>query len=432
MRYSQYFLPTIREVPSEAQIASHRLMLRCGMIHATSLGIYSWLPLALKVLNKLTTIINEEHEAAGCHQVLMPTIQPASLWEESGRYDGYGKETLRMKDRHERELLYGPTHEEVITDIARQFIKSYRDLPKTLYQISTKFRDEIRPRFGVMRCREFIMKDAYSFDQSFDEAKQTYENMYNLYIRLFKRMGLRAVPVSADSGAIGGNLSHEFHVLAQTGESEIFYDKAFESWQEDDVNFEKFKDLYIASDEKHNPLTCPVEADNLGRMRGIEVGHIFYFGQKYSQSMNMAVTGSDGKAFYPEMGCYGIGVSRLVGAIIEANHDENGIIWPLPVAPFMVGLIQAKDDPTLSTISEDIYHKLTQQKIDTLFDERPVRAGTKFNDMDLIGLPFQVIVGNQTATSGMVEVKNRRTDERQNLSIDECLNFLTKECSPYV
>lgn len=432
MRYSRYFLPTLREVPSEAQIVSHRLMLRCGMIHATALGIYSWLPFAVRVMQKIERIIDAEHERIGCHRLLMPTLQPASLWQESGRYDDYGKEMLRIRDRHERDLLYGPTHEEVVTDVARTFLKSYRDLPKVLYQISWKFRDEIRPRFGVMRGREFLMKDAYSFDVSLEAARATYEAMYNMYLIAFERMGLHAVPVSAASGAIGGDLSHEFHVVAQTGESEIFFDQAYEDWSISERTYKNLANIYIASDEKHDAANCPVPSERLRQTRGIEVGHIFYFGTKYSKSMNMAVAGPDGQPMYPEMGSYGIGVSRLVAAIIEANHDDNGIIWPVPVAPFMVGLIQAKSDDQLNALSENLYYKLTSARIETLWDDRDIRAGAKFNDMDLLGLPYQVIVGNQTATSGMVEVKNRKTGERQNLSMDECVNFITQTFAPYV
>lgn len=432
MRYSRYFLPTLREVPSEAQIVSHRLMLRCGMIHATALGIYSWLPFALRVMQKIERIIDKEHERIGCHRLLMPTLQPASLWQESGRYDDYGKEMLRIRDRHERDLLYGPTHEEVMTDIARTFMRSYRDLPKVLYQITWKFRDEIRPRFGVMRGREFLMKDAYSFDISLQAAQSTYEAMYNMYLVAFERMGLHAVPVSAASGAIGGNLSHEFHVVAKTGESEIFYDQAYENWPLSERTYAKLGKLYIASDEKHDAHNCPVPQEHLRQTRGIEVGHIFYFGAKYSRSMNMAVTGPDGQPLYPEMGSYGIGVSRLVGAIIEANHDDKGIIWPIPVAPFVVGLVQAKSDTQLDDVCLNLYNTLTQAGIETLWDDRDIRAGAKFNDMDLLGMPYQIIVGNQTATTGMVEIKNRRTDERQNLSTEACVNFLTKVCAPYV
>lgn len=433
MRYSRYFLPTQREVPSDAQIVSHRLMLRCGMIHQTALGIYTWLPLAVRVMQKIERIIEQEHSRIGCHRMLMPTLQPASLWQESGRYEDYGKEMLRIKDRHERDLLYGPTHEEVVTDVARHFMKSYRDLPKVLYQISWKFRDEIRPRFGVMRGREFLMKDAYSFDLSTEGARATYESMYNMYLATFDRMGLRAVPVSAASGAIGGELSHEFHVVAQTGESEIFYDQAYDNWPSSERTFEKLKNIYIASDEKHDALHCPVPAERLCRTRGIEVGHIFYFGTKYSCSMNMSLTGADGQPFYPEMGSYGIGVSRLLGAIIEAHHDDKGIAWPLPVAPFMVGIIQAKTgDNALDAICQGLYDTLEKAKIDVLMDDRDIRAGAKFNDMDLLGLPYQIIVGNQTANTGLVEVKNRATDERQMLTVEACIQFLTKTCGPYV
>lgn len=433
MRYSHYFLPTQREVPSEAQVVSHRLMLRCGMIHPTALGIYTWLPLAVRVMQKIERIIEQEHNRIGCQRMLMPTLQPAHLWQESGRYEDYGKEMLRIKDRHERDLLYGPTHEEVVTDVARTFMKSYRDLPKVLYQISWKFRDEIRPRFGVMRGREFLMKDAYSFDTTLEAARSTYKSMYNMYLETFDRMGLRAVPVSAASGAIGGDLSHEFHVVANTGESEIFYDQAYDSWESSDRTFDNLKDIYIASDEKHDALNCSIPAERLRQTRGIEVGHIFYFGTKYSRSMNMSVTGPDGQPFYPEMGSYGIGVSRLVAAIIEAHHDDKGIVWPLPVAPFMVGIIQAKmGDASLNALCDRLYTDLQKARIDVLWDDRDLRAGAKFNDMDLLGFPYQVIVGNQALTSGLVEVKNRQTDERQMLTPEACIQFLEVVCKPYV
>ncbi|MEE8516532.1 MAG: proline--tRNA ligase, partial [Alphaproteobacteria bacterium] len=326
MHLSAYFLPTLKETPAEAQIVSHRLMLRAGMIRQSSAGIYSWLPLGLRVLQNITRIVREEQDAAGCQEILMPTIQPAELWEESGRYDGYGKEMLRITDRHEREMLYGPTNEEQITDIFRHLIKSYRDLPKNLYQIQWKFRDEIRPRFGVMRGREFLMKDNYSFDLDFAGAKRSYDNMYVTYLRTFRRLGLTAIPVRADPGAIGGDMSHEFQILAETGESEIFYDATFDELRAkgEQPDLETLKSLYAATDDEHDPAACPLPGDRLRTARGIEVGHIFYFGTKYSAPMGAVVTGADGESITVEMGSYGIGISRLAGAIIEASHDDAG------------------------------------------------------------------------------------------------------------
>ena len=422
MRLSQYFLPTLKEIPAEAQIPSHRLMLRAGLIYQTMSGIYTWLPLGQRVLMQLDKIISEEQDRIGCHRIIMPTIQPAHLWQESGRYEDYGKEMLRIKDRHEREMLYGPTHEEIITEVVRQYVGSYRQLPLCLYQIHWKFRDEIRPRFGVVRSREFLMKDAYSFDLDAVGARKSYEKMYNAYLQTFARMGIKAVPMQADSGAIGGDLSHEFHVVADTGESAIYYDKAFETMDSADYTMEKLSKLYAVSDEKHNPATCPIKSEQLISRRGIEVGHIFYFGTKYSRAMNFKVTGSDGQPIYPEMGSYGIGVSRLVGAIIESSHDQHGIIWPEAVAPFLIGLIDAKNDPATQAFSTQLYEKLNNARISVLYDDRNERAGSKFSDMDLIGLPWQVIVGSKTVANSTVEVKNRRTGAREDLSVDAVFN----------
>lgn len=427
MRLSHYFLPTLKETPAEAQIASHRLMLRAGMINQTTAGIYSWLPLGLKVLQKIEKIIAEEQDRIGCHRVLMPTLQPASLWRESGRYDDYGKEMLRFKDRHEREMLYGPTNEEVITDIVRQYIKSYRQLPQTLYQISWKFRDEIRPRFGVMRGREFLMKDGYSFDLDYDSARTTYKRIYESYLATFKRMGLIAIPVRADSGAIGGDLSHEFQIVAPTGESTIYYDAAFETLTRDQMTYDTMQHLYAAADEKHDADTCSVSQENLRTARGIEIGHIFYFGKKYSAAMNLHVTGPDGNMVVPEMGSYGIGVSRLVAAIIEASHDDNGIIWPEAVAPFQVALICAKtgDSDTLER-AETVYRTLKAAGIDVLYDDRDDRAGVKFADMDLIGIPWHVVIGKNAEADGVVEVKNRKTQERTQMPLQQFIQQCQK------
>jgi prolyl-tRNA synthetase len=430
MRLSAYFLPTLRETPAEAQIASHRLMLRAGMMRQASAGIYSWLPLGFRVLKRIEQIVREEQDAAGCQEMLMPTIQSADLWRESGRYEDYGKEMLRIRDRHEREMLYGPTNEEVITDIFRSSVKSYREVPKLLYHIQWKFRDEVRPRFGVMRGREFLMKDAYSFDIDYAGARRSYNKMFVSYLRTFARMGLKAIPMRADSGPIGGDLSHEFIILAETGESAVF---CHEDWLKRDVlaesiDFEgdlqpvvdSWTSLYAATDEKHDPAQCP--PDQLVTTRGIEVGHIFYFGAKYSKPLGAVLAKPDGEQVPVEMGSYGIGVSRLVGAIIEASHDEAGIIWPEPVAPFRVGLINLKPgDAATNKACEDIYARLLQAGMEVLYDDRDERPGAKFADMDLIGLPWQLIVGPRGIARGQVELKRRATGEREEVGLDAAL-----------
>lgn len=422
MRLSKYFLPTLKETPAEAQIASHRLMLRAGMINQTTSGIYTWLPLGLRVMEKIEKIICEEQDRIGCHKVLMPTLQPAELWRKSGRYDDYGKEMLRFKDRHEREMLYGPTNEEVITDIIHQYVKSYRQVPQVLYQIQWKFRDEVRPRFGVMRGREFLMKDGYSFDIDFESAKRTYERIFESYLRTFARMDLTAIPVRADSGAIGGDMSHEFQIVAPTGESTIYYDAAFDHLTLEQMTLKNVESLYAAADEKHDPATCPLAADQIKTARGIEIGHIFYFGTKYSEPLGAKVVGPDGQMITLEMGSYGIGVSRLVAAIIEANHDEHGIKWPEAVAPFKVGLLNLKmGDKKAETIAESVYHTLTNKGVEVLYDDRDERAGTKFADMDLIGLPWQLIIGARTVESGTAEVKCRRTGKREELALEAAI-----------
>jgi prolyl-tRNA synthetase len=430
MRLSAYFLPTLRETPAEAQIASHRLMLRAGMIRQASAGIYSWLPLGFRVLKKIEQIVREEQDAAGCQEMLMPTIQSADLWRESGRYEDYGKEMLRIRDRHERDMLYGPTNEEVITDIFRSAVKSYREVPKLLYHIQWKFRDEVRPRFGVMRGREFLMKDAYSFDIDYAGARRSYNKMFVSYLRTFARMGLKAIPMRADSGPIGGDLSHEFIILAETGESAVFCHK---DWLKRDVLSEQidfegdlqpvvdsWTSLYAATDEKHDPAGCPPE--QLVTTRGIEVGHIFYFGAKYSEPLGALLAKPDGEQVPVEMGSYGIGVSRLVGAIIEASHDEAGIIWPEPVAPFQVGLINLKPgDAATNKACEDIYGRLRQSGAEVLYDDRDERAGAKFADMDLIGLPWQLVIGPRGVAQGKVELKRRATGEREEIGPDAAL-----------
>ena len=435
MRLSAYFLPTLKDTPTEAQILSHRLMLRAGMIRQTSAGIYAWLPLGHRVLRKIEEIVRSEQDAAGAVELLMPTIQSAELWRASGRYEDYGKEMLRIRDRHDREMLFGPTAEEVITDIVKGAIKSYRDLPRTLYNIQWKFRDEIRPRFGVMRGREFLMKDAYSFDLDFDGARRAYQTMFLAYLRTFARMGLRAIPMKAESGPIGGDMSHEFIILAETGESAVFCDRR---WVEHDVLaaapaydqdlgpfFADATALYAATEEKHDPAACPLPADRLVMARGIEVGHIFYFGTKYSKPLGAVVAGADGNPVTLEMGSYGIGVSRLVAAVIEASHDDAGIIWPEAVAPFKLGLINLKSgDAACELACADLYGDLRTAGVEVLYDDRDERPGVKFADMDLIGLPWQLVVGPRGLKTGLVEIKNRATGERQEVSLESARSRL--------
>jgi len=431
MRLSRYFLPLLKETPADAQIVSHQLMLRAGMIRQSSAGIYSWLPLGLRVMSKVAQIVREEMNAAGAHEILMPAIQPAELWQESGRYEDYGKEMLRMVDRHDRPMLFGPTHEEVVTDIFRRSIRSYRDLPVNLYQIQWKFRDEIRPRFGIMRGREFLMKDNYSFDLDLAGAMRSYDNMFVAYLKTYRRMGLTAIPMRADSGAIGGNLSHEFQVLAATGESQVHYDAAFEDFDflhasADEATVEHLKGLYAATDEEHDPTRCPVLPERLRSGRGIEVGQIFYFGTKYSRPMGATVMGPDGEEVPVEMGSYGIGVSRLVGALIEVFHDDAGIIWPEPVAPFALGLINLRPgDAGCDAVSGELEAKLARAGLEVLVDDRTESAGAKFATMDLIGLPWQAVVGPRGVKQGVVELKQRATGERAELSPEALLKRLT-------
>lgn len=416
MRLSQYFLPTLKENPIDATVASHQLMVRAGMIRQTASGIYTWLPLGLKVLRKVERIVKEEMDKSGALEVLMPTIQPAELWQESGRYDAYGKEMLRIKDRHDRDILYGPTHEEVITDIFRKNVTSYKDLPKNLYQIHWKFRDEIRPRFGLMRGREFLMKDSYSFDIDESAAKKTYNLMYETYFKIFRRMGLKPMAVRANTGAIGGDLSHEFHILADTGESAIFYDKKFDELKTFDVA--EMQSLYAMADEMHVAEKCPIAPEQLNSRRGIEVGHIFNFGLKYSKAMEAGVMGPDGSKIYPNMGSYGIGVSRVVAAAIEANHDTNGIIWPREIAPFQVALINVRaGDELCDKVCEEIYQKLSAQNIEVIFDDTKNSLGQKLATADLIGIPTQIVVGPKSAAAGKVEVKDRQSGEKKELEI---------------
>jgi prolyl-tRNA synthetase len=434
MRLSRYFLPILRETPKEAEIVSHRLMLRAGMIRQEAAGIYAFLPLGLRVLNKVNRIVREEQNRAGAIELLMPTIQSAELWRESGRYEAYGKEMLRIKDRHEREMLYGPTNEEMITEIFRSYVQSYKDLPLILYHIQWKFRDEVRPRFGVMRGREFLMKDAYSFDLDFEGAKHSYNRMFVAYLRTFARMGLRSIPMVAESGPIGGNLSHEFIILADTGESEVFCDSEYLNFEVPgpDVDFDhvgrlqaivdKWTSLYAATSEKHDPAAFAKLGSKGLSARGIEVGHIFYFGTKYSEPMKAVVTGPDGADRPIHGGSYGIGPSRLVAAIIEAFHDEAGIRWPDAVAPFNVAILNLKQGGSdTDAACEKLYAALTAKGIDVLYHDLDERPGSKFATADLIGIPWQIMVGPRGLAEGKVEVKRRFDGTRELLTPADAL-----------
>ena len=429
MRLSRYFLPVLKENPSEAQIVSHRLMLRAGMIKQSAAGIYSWLPLGFKILRKLENIVHEEQARAGHMAMLMPTIQSADLWRESGRYDAYGEEMLRIKDRGGREMLFTPTAEELITDIFRAHVSSYKDLPLTMYQIQWKFRDEIRPRFGVMRGREFLMKDGYNFDLTKEDALHAYNRHLVSYLRTYERMGLQAIPMRADSGPIGGDDTHEFLVLAETGESEVFYDSAVTdlSFGDRDIDYgsvadcaavmEEFTSRYARTDETHDPaLFDAIPEERRRTARGIEVGQIFYFGTKYSEAMGATVQGPDGKPVPVHMGSHGIGVSRLMGAIIEASHDDKGIIWPEGVTPYHAGIVNLKQgDAEADAACEALYASLTALGLEPLYDDRNERAGGKFATMDLIGLPWRITVGPRGLKNGVVELTSRRTGESEEL-----------------
>lgn len=436
MRLSRYFLPTLKDTPSEAQIISHQLMLRAGLVRQEAAGIYAWLPLGLRVLRKIETIVREEQQRAGAVELLMPTLQLADLWRESGRYDAYGPEMLRITDRHERELLYGPTNEEMITDIFRAYVKSYKALPLNLFHIQWKFRDERRPRFGVMRGREFLMKDAYSFDVDEASARKAYNRMFVAYLNTFARMGLKAVPMRADTGPIGGDLSHEFIVLADTGESAVFCDRklvempapgADVDWNDLQAIVDERISLYAATEEMHDTAVFEsqtAEGDRLAA-RGIEVGHIFYFGTKYSVPMKANVQGPDGKDAPVHMGSYGVGVSRLLGAIIEASHDDAGIIWPDAVAPFDVVVINLRtNDEAVCTACEDAVERLEGAGFDVLYDDTDERPGGKFATADLIGIPWQLTIGPKGVAEGVVELKRRATGEKVTLSLDAALERL--------
>jgi prolyl-tRNA synthetase len=432
MRLSRYFLPVLKETPREAQIVSHRLMLQAGMIRQASAGIYSWLPLGYKVLKKIEDIVHEEQIRAGHIPMLMPTLQSADLWRESGRYDDYGEEMLRITDRHGRDMLYGPTNEELITDIFRAYVSSYRDLPLTLYHIQWKFRDEVRPRFGVMRGREFYMKDGYNFDLTKEDALHAYNRHLVSYLRSYERMGLQAIPMRADSGPIGGDDTHEFLVLAETGESEVFYDSAvtdltfgdreidYDSVEQCQSILEEFTSKYARTDETHDEEVFNAIPEERRRVaRGIEVGQIFYFGTKYSDAMGATVQGPDGKSVPVHMGSHGIGVSRLVGAIIEASHDDKGIIWPEGVTPFHCGIVNLRQgDAEADAACEALYKALTAKGLEPLYDDRDERAGAKFHTMDLIGLPWRITVGPRGLKNGVVELTSRRTGESEELAPD--------------
>jgi prolyl-tRNA synthetase len=435
MRLSRYFLPILRETPKEAEIASHRLMLRAGMMRQEAAGIYAFLPLGLRVLKKVCDIVREEQDRAGAIELLMPTIQSADLWRESGRYEAYGKEMLRIKDRHERDMLYGPTNEEMITELFRGYVRSYKDLPLNLYHIQWKFRDEVRPRFGLMRGREFLMKDAYSFDLDFAGAKHAYNRMFVAYLRTFARLGLRSIPMVAESGPIGGNLSHEFIILADTGESEVFCDKEYLAFDVPgpDVDFthvgrlqaivDKWTSLYAATSEKHDAAAFAKLGAGQGlSARGIEVGHIFYFGTKYSEPMKATVAGHDGVERPVHMGSYGIGPSRLVAAIIEASHDDAGIVWPESVAPFKVAILNLKQGaPDTDAACERLYAAFAAKGVDALYDDRDERPGSKFATADLIGIPWQLMVGPRGLAEGKVELKRRSDGTRELLTPDDAL-----------
>ncbi len=440
MRLSRYFLPVLKETPSEAQIVSHRYMLRAGMIKQASAGIYSWLPLGYKVLRRIEQIVHEEQIRAGHIPMLMPTLQSADLWRESGRYDDYGQEMLRIKDRHGRDMLYGPTNEELITDIFRSHVSSYKDLPMTLYHIQWKFRDEIRPRFGVMRGREFLMKDGYNFDLTEEDARHAYNRHLVSYLRTYERMGLQAIPMRADSGPIGGDDTHEFLVLAETGESEVFYDSEITdlSFGDRDIDYDshhacravldEFTSRYARTDETHDEAEfANVPEDRRRTARGIEVGQIFYFGTKYSEPMGATVQGPDGQQTPVHMGSHGIGVSRLLGAIIEASHDDKGIIWPEGVTPFHAGILNMRQgDAGTDAACEALEKAIAAKGLETLYDDREERAGAKFATMDLIGLPWRITVGPRGLEKGVVELTSRRTGESEEMSADAAVDRLAQ------
>ena len=434
MLLSKFFMPVLKEVPKEAEIISHVLMLRTGMIQQSSSGIYSWLPLGKIVLEKIIDICRKEMIDAGANEILMPTLQSADIWKQSGRYEDYGKEMLRIKDRNDRDLLYGPTNEELVTEIFRTHVKSYKQLPLNLFHIQWKFRDELRPRFGVMRGREFLMKDAYSYDIDYASSIKSYNIMFISYMQLFKKMGLKAIPMKADTGPIGGDLSHEFIIIAETGESEVYVEDNLLNFQSslENINYnndlqkevDKYTSFYAATEEKHDPNDYKNNL-NLVKTRGIEVGHIFHFGQKYSIPMNASVSDSEGKSISPYMGSYGVGLSRLVGAVIEANHDNNGIVWPKEVTPWSYNIINLKNgDHTCDEICSNLYKLMKENSLSVLYDDTLERAGAKLAKADLIGLPYQIIIGPKGVKDKLFDVKNRKSGDVSKLTYNELLNFL--------
>ena len=440
MYISKSFIPILKNIPSEAKIKSHQLMLRVGMIKQSSAGIYSWLPLGFKVMKKIEKIVREEQNKIGVQEILMPTIQSSEIWKESGRYEDYGEEMLRIKDRQDREMLYGPTNEELVTDIFRSSIKSYKSLPQLLYHIQWKFRDEIRPRFGIMRCREFYMKDAYSFDVSDEEAFFSYNKFFLSYLNTFRRLNLAAIPMAADTGPIGGNLSHEFIILAETGESKIFTDKRIFDLNTDGTKLEKksledmrknYEKYYSVTDDKFNKEEFENKVLDENRLitKGIEVGHIFYFGDKYSKPMGASVDLPGGKKDFVKMGSYGIGVSRLVGAIIEAKYDEKNEImkWPISVAPYEVAIIPMlnKNDTSALDKANNIYSELNENNIDAIIDDTDENFSSKIKKMNLIGAPFQIIIGKQTE-GDLLEFKEVGKDS-QKLKLKDIIKLITEQ-----
>ena len=439
VRLSQYFLPTLREAPAEAQIASHQLMLRAGMIKQSSAGIYSLLPLGFRVLKKIEQIVREEQDRIGAAELLMPTIQSADLWQKSGRYEDYGKEMLRIKDRHDRDMLYGPTNEELVTEIFRSGAKSYRDVPKLLYHIQWKFRDEVRPRFGVMRGREFYMKDAYSFDANRADALDSYNKFFVAYLRTFARMGLKSIPMKAETGPIGGENSHEFIILADTGESQVFchasylerdgLDVANDSGEARAKVVQDWTRDYAATEDEHDAAAFAAipEADRVST-RGIEIGHIFYFGTKYSTPLGANIIDDTGANVPVHMGSYGIGVSRLLGAIIEAHHDDKGIIWPSAIAPFQLGIVNVKPaDTETSAAAETLIEAANNAGIEVLYDDRDQRAGVKFAEMELLGIPWRVVVSPKALEAGSFEVTERKTGQSHQMALNDIVTFLSEQ-----
>tara|TARA_B100001245_G_C22874949_1_gene420734 strand:+ start:495 stop:1778 length:1284 start_codon:yes stop_codon:yes gene_type:complete len=413
MKLSDYFLKPRKDIPSDATLISHKLMIKSSMIKQTTSGIYAWLPLGLKILKKIEDIVRKFHNLYGCQELLMPTIQSSNIWKKSERYNDYGPEMLKFYDRNKKELLYGPTNEELITEIFKEYIKSYKDLPKNLYQIQWKFRDEIRPRYGVMRCREFLMKDNYSFDLTKKDAEKSYDNMFKCYLEIFKEIGIKVIPVKADPGAIGGDLSHEFHLISDSGDTNILYDKKLGDIDKIDIvnSFNLLRNLYSVTDDEYKKKQDLGE-NKLIKTKGIEIGHIFYFGTKYSEKLGAYVLDEKGEKNNIEMGSYGIGISRLVAAVIESSHDDKGIIWPKSISPFDIGLINLNiKNKDLTKASDDIYDYLKKNNIDVLYDNSSERPGEKFANMDLIGLPFQIILGEKSLKEKCFELKNRKTNK---------------------